>query len=68
MKKGAGMDLNELSSPCVGHLLFLFQACGCDKGVEDMQKYGAVMDMVMEFKELSSPLEQRQNLIKNADQ
>ena len=64
MKKGAGMDLNELSSPCVGHLLFLFQACGCDKGVEDMQKYGAVM----EFKELSSPLEQRQNLIKNADQ
>ena len=58
------MGLNELSSPCVGHLLFLFQACGCDKGVKDMRKYGAVM----EFKELSSPLEQRQNWIKKADQ
>jgi len=58
------MDLNELSTPCVEHLLFLFQVCACDKGVEHRQKYGAVMD----FNELSSPLEQRQNWIKKADQ
>jgi len=58
------MDLYELSSPCVEHLLLLFQLCGCDKGVWHMKKDGAVMDL----NELSSSLEQRQNWIKKEDQ